>query len=234
VQTMSSMQKLILWDIDSTLLTTNGIAAEMMRESMRQLFGTSPSKERSIYAGKTDRQIILETFPNLSSDQLDRAIADFAALYTKLLREQHDELLAKAQVLAGARELLSQFHGQAYQGVLTGNISTIAQYKLEVVGLDSFIDLEASAFGSDHHERAALLPIALERAARRYGRTFDGSDVIIVGDTPNDVACGKAGGARTVAVATGIYTLEQLQACEPDLLLANLSHPETAQKILAL
>ncbi len=96
------MQKLILWDIDSTLLTTNGIAAEMMRESMRQLFGSAPSKERSIYAGKTDRQIIRETFPHFSSEQIDRAIADFTELYIKLLRQQHNELLAKTRVYAGA------------------------------------------------------------------------------------------------------------------------------------
>jgi Predicted phosphatases len=228
------MQKLILWDIDSTLLTTNGIAAEMMRESMRQLFGSSPSKERSIYAGKTDRQIIRETFPHFSSEQIDRAIADFTELYIKLLRQQHNELLAKTRVYAGARELLQAFQGKAYQGVLTGNIASVARYKLEVAGLDSFIDFETSAFGSDHHERAALLPIALERAARRYGRSFQGSDVVIIGDTPNDVACGKAGGAHTVAVATGIYSLEQLQACQPDLLLADLSQPGTAERILAL
>jgi len=226
------MEKLILWDIDSTLLTTSGIAANAMREAMRQLYGASPREDRAIYAGKTDRQILLETFPDLTPDAIANEIESFGTLYLGLLHDRRADVQAQGRVLPGAREALRQLHGRAHQGVLTGNIASVAHFKLEALGLLEFLDLEASAFGSDHHHRPALLPIALERAALRYGRPFHAGNVVVVGDTPNDIACGRAGGARVVAVATGIYTLDELRHHEPDALLPSLDAPDTLAAIL--
>lgn len=227
------MQKLILWDIDSTLLTTSGIAAAAMREALHQRYGSAPGEDRSIYAGKTDRQIILETFPHLTPDAVEHEIEAFGTIYLQLLRDRHIDVQTQGRVLPGAREALEYFHGRVYQGVLTGNIASVAHYKLETLDLLQFIDLEASAFGSDHHDRPALLPIALERAAKRYHRMFLPEDVVVVGDTPNDIACGQAGGARTVAVATGIFGADELRSYQPDLVLLSLDAPGALESILA-
>jgi phosphoglycolate phosphatase-like HAD superfamily hydrolase len=226
------VQKLILWDIDGTLLTTGGVAANAMREALAQIFGDTPVQERSSYAGKTDRQILLDALPHLSSEAVFGEFERFGGIYLDLLTRRRDDLLARSKCMPGATQTLQQLQGRAYQAVLTGNMAAIARHKLAALELLHYLDLEASAFGSDHHERPQLLPIAAQRASRRYGRSFAGADIVIVGDTPNDILCGRSGGARTVAVATGPFSVEELQACEPDVVLPNLEHPGAIAAIL--
>jgi phosphoglycolate phosphatase-like HAD superfamily hydrolase len=96
------------------------------------------------------------------------------------------------------------------------------------MGLGDILDLEAGAYGDDHYQRSRLPALAAERAARRYGQAFKAADVVVVGDTPHDVECGQAFGARTVAVASGAYTLEALRAHTPDALLPALEPLEAA------
>jgi phosphoglycolate phosphatase len=114
------------------------------------------------------------------------------------------------------------------QSVLTGNLAPVARLKLELTGLLHHFDLEVGAYGSDHHHRHELVPIAVARAERRYGRRFAGAEVVVVGDTPNDIACARAAGARAVAVATGPFTLADLAAHAPDAALPSLADPDAA------
>ena len=226
------MQKLILWDIDGTLLSTGGVAAAAMREALAQTFGSAPSEERVSYAGKTDLQILVESLPHLSVEAVQQRFDRFATVYLGLLVDRQADLMARSRVMPGVIELLRQLRGRSFQGLLTGNIATVARHKLHILGLLEYLDLEAGAFGGDHHTRPALLPIAAARAAQRYGRPFTGSDMVIVGDTPNDILCGRSGGARTVAVATGAFSLDDLRAYQPDVLLPNLADPRALEAIV--
>lgn len=222
------MHRLILWDVDGTLLSTDGIAAAAMRVAMRQVVGPSVPMERTAYAGKTDWLIIRESFPQLGADGVADRLHEFAAAYTAGLEQQREALRARSQVFPGVLALLSALQASARQAPLTGNIAAAARIKLECTDLLPMLDLEAGAYGDDHFERAALVPIAAARASERYGRAFSGQQIVIVGDTPNDIACGQANGARTVAVATGPYRADELASFAPDALLTDLRDTEAA------
>jgi phosphoglycolate phosphatase-like HAD superfamily hydrolase len=127
-------------------------------------------------------------------------------------------------VLEGAAAALERLAGAGVvQSVLTGNLQPIARIKLDLLGLSRFLDLDVGAYGSDHHRRAELAPLAAARAQRRYGRPFGGADVVVIGDTPNDIDCGRAAGARTIAVATGPFAADALRAHAPDVVLPSLA-----------
>ncbi len=223
------MNKLILWDIDGTLLYSGGVAGEAMRAAMARVYGGSVVEERHSYAGKTDQQIILETFAEREHGDLLGALEHFTAAYIEEMETRREAFLARCRVLDGVVALLERLAAcDVIQSVLTGNIAPIARVKLELMGLDRYLDLEAGAYGSDHHLRANLVPVAAGRAQRRYSRPFAGRDVVVVGDTPNDIDCGRAAGARTVAVATGPYGVEDLRSHHPDAVLPSLTDVETA------
>jgi phosphoglycolate phosphatase-like HAD superfamily hydrolase len=112
--------------------------------------------------------------------------------------------------------------------VLTGNMQKVAAMKLRLTNLLHYVDLDTGAYGSDHHQRVQLPNFALTRANQRFQPALNGSDIIIIGDTPNDIACGKAHGARTVAVATGPFSVADLTAHQPDAVLADLSDLDAA------
>ena len=107
--------------------------------------------------------------------------------------------------------------------VNTPLLEKIAKIKLDLMGLTRFLDLECGAYGSDHHRRTELAPIAAARAAQRYGRAFAGADVVVIGDTPHDIDCGRASGARTIAVATGPFSADALRAHGANIVLENLA-----------
>jgi phosphoglycolate phosphatase-like HAD superfamily hydrolase len=217
------MRRLILWDVDGTLLSTDGIAAEAMREAMRRVVGPAAPMERTTYAGKTDWQIIRESFPTLPPDTIAERLQEFGATYLSLLEARREALAARSRVFPGVIAALKALEMIGYQAPLTGNIAAVAQLKLECVGLTAYLDLAAGAYGDDHFHRPELAPIAAARAAARYGQSFHRDQIVIVGDTPHDIACGKLNGARTVAVATGPYPLEELLAHHPDAALPDLT-----------
>jgi phosphoglycolate phosphatase len=222
------MDRLLLWDVDGTLLTTDGISGQMMRAAMREVIGEVPDMPRSAYAGKTDWQIIQESFPHLSSAAVGELLARFSATYVALMEAQRAALVARSQLMAGVREVLAALDGRAAQAPLTGNIAPVARLKLEVVDLLGYFDLAVGAYGDDHYDRVRLVEFASQRSTQRYGRSFSGAALVVVGDTPNDIRCGRANGARTVAVATGAYSLAELHEHQPDALLADLSDTQAA------
>ncbi len=225
---VSFMQKLILWDVDGTLLQTGGVAAESMRLAMAQVLGPIERTDRTFYAGKTDWQIILETFPDLMPAAVLEYLQAFSAAYVAELQRRYADLQARAKVMPGVVPVLELLQPLVAQAPLTGNIAPVAQLKLDVLGLLPYLNLAAGAYGDDHHERSCLVPIAAARAQEVYGRSFTGQDIVVVGDTPNDIRCARANGARVVAVATGPYSLSELRAHQPDALLADLSDVDAA------
>jgi phosphoglycolate phosphatase-like HAD superfamily hydrolase len=218
--------KLVLWDIDGTLLYSGGVAGAAMRTALTRVYGRPSHDDRRSYAGKTDQQIILETFPDRDATELLARLPEFAAQYLALLEAQAQELAARGGALPGAAAALRHLGTlPVVQTVLTGNLQPVAALKLRLVGLTGHLQLAIGAFGSDHHQRNALPAIALQRATASLGRPFAASDAVVIGDTPNDVACGRFAGARTVAVATGPFGREELAAHAPDAILDDLTDP---------
>lgn len=221
------MKKLILWDIDGTLLYSGGVAGEAMRAAMQRVYGRESTEVRHSYAGKTDQQIILETFAELGHDALIESLGNFTATYVDELTSRRDEFLARCRVLPGVAAALERLaEEQVVQSVLTGNLQPIARIKLDLMGLSRWLDLEVGAYGSDHARRAMLVPFATGRAEQHYGHVFHGADVVVIGDTPNDIDCGRVAGARTIAVATGPFGVEDLRAHAPDVIFADLSNTD--------
>jgi phosphoglycolate phosphatase-like HAD superfamily hydrolase len=195
-----------------------------MRAAMEIVYGRASLAERHSYAGKTDQQIIIETFADRAHADLLPLIEPFTAAYLEQLGARRDELLARGYVLGGVTAALDALAGAPLvQSLLTGNLLPVARLKLELFGIAHYFDFEAGAFGSDHHIRSNLVPIAAARAAQRYGRPFGGRDVIVIGDTPNDIDCGRAAGARTIAVATGPFGVDDLRAHGADVALPDLT-----------
>jgi phosphoglycolate phosphatase-like HAD superfamily hydrolase len=118
------------------------------------------------------------------------------------------------------------------QSLLTGNLEANARMKVAAFGLDRWLDFEAGAYGSDDADRERLVPVALERVERRYGRRLDPRDVWVVGDTPRDLACARAGGARCLLVGTGRDGYERLKGIGADAVLPDLSDADAVVDLL--
>lgn len=227
------MNKLLLWDIDGTLLYSGGVASESMRRAMNRVYGEATLTDRQTYAGKTDQQIILETFPDRQPADLLGKLEEFAAAYMDELSTHHEELRLRGRVLPGVRDVLARLPKlPVIPSLLTGNMVSVARLKLQMLELAQHFNFEAGAYGSDDPSRPKLVPIAAKRASEIFGREYVGQDVVVIGDTPNDIACGKAFGARTIAVATGPFSVDDLAAHQPDAVFADLTDTEAVLKAL--
>lgn len=225
------MPTLLLWDLDETLVTTAGAGERAIVRSARKHFGVDPDLETIPYAGKTDRRIgllIRERFGLPDNPvELEAYLDGFVTFVT-------EELPASdARPLPDVPEILRAAHDSPnhHQGLLTGNLRASARAKLTPFGLWDYLPF--GAFADDALERPDLGPIALRRAAEHVGREFSPEDVFVIGDTPHDVACAHAIGARSLALATGRFSLAQLAAHEPSHLAADLQAP-SARAFLGL
>jgi phosphoglycolate phosphatase-like HAD superfamily hydrolase len=220
--------KLLLFDIDGTLLTTHGLGREAVEAALLASQGRPIPAGRVSFSGKTDPQIFRELLcAEVAAEALDAAMAAAMAAYQDEVRRRIGA--ARVVMLPGVRRLLDGLATtEATLGLLTGNLRPMAYLKLGRLGLDGFFPF--GAFGCDHEDRNALPEVAAARAEARTGRRFAGRDVVVIGDTPRDVACGRAAGAFTVAVATGQYRRDALAAHAPDLLLDSL---EDTDRLLA-
>lgn len=210
--------RLILFDIDGTLLWTDGAGRRAIHRAMLDEMGTAGPIEGYRFDGKTDPQIVRELLelaghPECSSE--DR-ISAVCRRYVTLLTAELAKPTQTTKTLHGVKELLAALEpheatGRAVVGLLTGNVEHGAALKLRAAGIDPE-RFAVGAYGSDSHQRSDLPAIAAERAARKTGRRFTGADILIVGDTPDDVACGRPMGARVLAVATGFFDAAALRA----------------------
>ena len=221
------MDRLVLFDIDGTLLSTNGSAARAFRRALVEVFGTSGPRTGYSFAGRTDPQIArdLLTFAGFTRDQIEANLPSMWPIYEANLAAELRG--TAAEPFPGAHELLDRLQPvrRSVLGLLTGNIVPGARLKLDSSGI-GFDRFRVGAFGSDHADRRELPEVAIERAADAVGHRFSGKDVVIVGDTPHDIACGEHLGVRTIAVATGSFTLEQLEECGPDHVFPDLTDTE--------
>jgi phosphoglycolate phosphatase-like HAD superfamily hydrolase len=220
---MSALEPLlILWDIDGTLIRSGGLAAEIFELALATVTGEVPL-ERVRMSGKTDPQIIAEYLAMMGVDD-PAALPAVLELAEQELAAAESLLSEQGSICAGAYELLERLStcDKVTQTLLTGNVAPNARVKLRAFGLDHFIDFDIGAYGSDHAERTNLVPIALERAERLRSLRIDPDRTWVIGDTPNDAACARAGGVHCLLVASGTYSLGELLLQSADATLVDL------------
>jgi len=218
------MATFVLFDIDGTLISTDGAGRASLDRAMEELFGIAHGFAGISFAGKTDIKIIregLEKFDLRARDDLIQILLD---RYLEHLREEVSS--GKGHVKKGVKKLLSTLRdaGDIYLGLLTGNVEAGARLKLNPFGLNEFFPV--GAFGSDSEDRNCLLPFACQRLLESTSIEMNYQRCVVIGDTPSDVECAQIHRASAIAVATGTYTLVQLQETTADLIVPDLSNIE--------
>ncbi len=216
------MSKLILFDIDGTLVLTGGAGLRALERAFERVFGLSGAFEGVEMPGRTDQVIIADALERAGLQPEAALQAQFHETYCEYIREEIRVPAATKGTMPGVRELLDVLVGRedAYLGLLTGNFVATARIKLEHFGLWHYF--RCGAYGDDAADRNHLMPVALERAGQSGVPPVANHDVLVVGDTPRDVACALAAGARPVAVATGRFDVATLQAAGAEVVFANL------------
>ena len=225
-------RKLLLFDIDGTLILTGGRAGRLMLRCVEQEAGQSLEYSVRDFVGFTDRFIIRKLLLRAGvktaevESRIDRVIDCYLQALGKVLSAPE-----AIRVLPGVTELLGELstNGEVALGLVTGNVREGARAKLSPVGLFQYFPV--GAFGDDAMERHLLPPIAIARAENHFQTRFHRKNIWIIGDSPNDVRCAKRNGLRCLAVASGVIPKEELAAMKPDALVSNLSQTEAILKI---
>jgi len=224
-------QRLVLFDIDGTLLSAGRAAREAVLAALGGIYGWAPEGERLDFSGKTDPQIVRELVSEAVGQE--RCETDLQRALDAYLDEFERRLEPGAVVtkpgVADLLERLSVTPGVVL-GLLTGNLERGARLKLEPPGLNRYFPF--GAFGSDSADRYCLPAVAIERALAHTGRRYAGKSVVVIGDSVLDVACGRSLGVRSVAVATGPTPADRLRAERPDAFLADFSDVERAMEAI--
>jgi phosphoglycolate phosphatase-like HAD superfamily hydrolase len=232
----SNGHRLVLFDIDGTLLSAGRAARESVLAALEEVFGwkadpEAPRTGRYDFSGKTDPQIVRELV--LQEVGAERCEADLERALAAYLGELRRRLTPESIVVKpGVTELLRRLAAEprAQLGLLTGNLEAGARLKLGPPGFNPYFAF--GAFGSDSADRYQLPPVAVERARFHGGREVSGKAIVIVGDSVHDVACGRPLGVRSVAVATGPTAAERLAAEKPDALLPDFSDVDAAMEAI--
>jgi phosphoglycolate phosphatase len=217
------MKRLVLWDIDHTLVDTRGVGRELSAEAFLDATGVVMLQQAAV-DGVTEPVIFRET---ARMHQLETGRAEFEA-FARALTARHvarsSELAERGCALPGAAEALSALARRAgvVQTTVTGNVRGAAQVKLAAFGLDRHLDLAVGAYGEDDEERAGLVRIAVDRAAVKYG-AMPLSDAVLIGDTPADAEAGTSCGVFTIAVASGRTPAADLRVAGADVVLDDLT-----------
>jgi phosphoglycolate phosphatase-like HAD superfamily hydrolase len=230
-----SAHRVVLFDIDGTLLRTDGVGRRAMEAAFADVLGVSGGDPTYTYDGRTDRQIVRWQLRHAGFD--DAAIeAVFDVLFARYLEHLTHELTTRpglARACAGVPDLLAHLAHEptVTLGLLTGNIRDGAARKLAAIGV-AIDDFAVGAFGCDHEDRPALPSIAQARASARLGFDVPGAQLVIIGDTPADIACGRSIGVRAIGVATGRYSVDELASHDPYATFATLE--DTARVVEAI
>ncbi len=225
--------RLILFDIDGTLIHSNRIGRAALERALREVYGGAGAVETISFGGKTDRGIVRELMlaEGWGEAEIEARLPQFyermAAAGRELFTPEH------IWPCPGVAPLLAVLAGRddVVPALLTGNIDSTVPLKLGAAGIDPGL-FRMGAYGSDSAARNDLFAIALQRAEAQLGLRIAPWDVIIVGDTPGDVGCARAGGGRAIAVATGPYSFAALHDCQPDYLFADLNDTDAVMRAL--
>ena len=217
--------KLVLFDIDGTLLLSDGAGRRAIHRALQEVFGSTGPADYH-FDGKTDPQIVRELM-RLAGHGDEHIDAQMQALFAQYIAFLHEELRSpdhRAYALPGVPALLDALERDqgVILGLLTGNLEQGAKAKLEAVGLNP-ARFRVGAYGSDHEQRPQLPAIARDRTKRQLGVDVAGDAIVVIGDTPADLTCGKSLGASAIGVATGRYSVQELSRHDPLAVFADLS-----------
>ncbi len=227
------MERLVLFDIDSTLIDARGAGGRAMRQAILEVYGVSGDLGDYSFHGRTDPAIIRDLAKMWGADgsaaapgQLERCLERYVSLLHEELGED------QVDVLPGVRDLVLALSDDArvLLGLLTGNVAEGAHAKLAPTGMLHLFAV--GAYGSDSAERSDLPLVAVDRAGRLTGRRFSGKQIVVIGDTPADIQCGAALDVATVAVATGRHSVEELAQYHPDHLFSDFRDWRTALRAI--
>jgi phosphoglycolate phosphatase len=220
------VRRLVLWDVDGTLVQYGGLGWEAFGDAFLALFGRPPSGagESIQLAGRTDPEIALEFLAVHDIRDGEVRLEEFQLALEKALAAKAAAMRERGRALPGAEEALAAVQRQpkVVQSLLTGNVRGNAVLKLATFGLDRYVDFDIGAYGSDHRDRPRLVAVARAKAKAKYGVELEPRATVLIGDTPLDVAAGQAGGARVVAVASGLFDAATLGAAGADVVLPDL------------
>ncbi len=209
------MRRLVLFDIDGTILTDRGASRSAFADALARVYGYEGDLSRYDFSGRTDPQIahMVLRDAGLLAEDIDAALTRLWEIYLEGLARNATP--GRVQVMPGIRELLGELrtHHDVVLALLTGNIEPGARLKLAGADLNDYFPF--GAFGSDSPDRTELPPIAMNRASAHVGKEFRGADVVIIGDSIYDVRCGVPYQATTIAVASGKTPAETLRAENP-------------------
>jgi phosphoglycolate phosphatase-like HAD superfamily hydrolase len=225
--------RLILFDIDGTLVSWAGIAGQVFRRALSGAAGREVSSDGYSFAGRTDPEIARDLLLRAGVDQqgigarVERVLELYLEGFSEIARQATTPVLKP-----GVRVLLDRLHTEptVCLGLLTGNVEEGANIKLGHFDVRHYF--RVGAFGSDASDRNALLPIAVERARGATGVVFAGRQIVIVGDTPRDIECARLNGAQSLGVATGPHSRAELEASGADWVFENLRDTEAVLRAL--
>jgi len=218
---------LVLWDIDHTLIETRGVGGRIYADAFRKVTGQTLA-EMPALSGRTEPVIFREALKMHDITDTGDLYPQFAAEQARGYAERMYELRRQGRALPGAADALRELarRPDVIQSVLTGNTREAAEIKLRTFGLDQYLDLDIGAYGTDDDTRANLVKIARQRATAARGITLDPTTTVLIGDTPNDVAAARDGGARVIAVATGSDSAADLAIAGADTVLDDLTQTD--------
>lgn len=245
------MERLVLFDIDCTLIDAHGAGGRAIMRAIKDVYGvegelgdyslhgrTDPGIVRDLaelwgaadpeavvgrYEGETQPQVVHDLAAQLGTPEeaIDALADDCIARYVELLAEE--VAVGHMELLPGIKELVTALAAdrRAVLGLLTGNVEDGARIKLTPTGLYPLF--KVAAFGSDSAFRPELPAVAVRRAEELVGRRFEGKEIVVIGDTPADIECGASLGVKSIAVATGRHTVDEMAAYSPDHLFSDFS-----------
>ncbi len=219
-----------LFDIDGTLIDTGGAGQRSILHMLEEEFQVSAPVEGIPTAGRTDHAIMVDLFEYFEIPNTGENRKRFETAYLKLLTEKLKE--QQGRVLPGIKSILNTLsqHTHIDLGLLTGNFEHGARQKLEHYELHHFF--EFGAYGDHHADRNDVAQEALNQIKQRHpSESVAAASIWVIGDTPSDIQCARAIGANVIAVATGVYPLEDLRDCKPDYLF---EHFEEIESLLSL
>ncbi|NMW18951.1 MAG: HAD hydrolase-like protein [Chlorobiaceae bacterium] len=216
------LKKLVLFDIDGTLLSVNSVNRRILMDALREVYGTEGSAGTHDFAGKMDSIIIYEVLHNagLSDGVIAEKFDKAKQTYIEMFRMQSKS--TDVVLMDGVRKLLDELsaHSELIVGLLTGNFEGSGRHKLLLPDINHYFPF--GAFADDGASRNELPQVAVEKAYQLTGKRFSEQNIIIIGDTEHDIACARVLNAKSIAVATGSYSTEELKKHNPHILYKNL------------
>ncbi|MEO7822144.1 MAG: HAD hydrolase-like protein [Gemmatimonadaceae bacterium] len=217
--------RLVLFDIDGTLLNSGGVGRASMQLALTEIFGSAGDPAYR-YDGKTDKQIVRDVMrlEGHTDEHIDSRMTTLIDRYLDGLRESIESRKFNVRPLEGVVEILDALEArdEVVLGLLTGNVETGARAKLSAAGIDPD-RFRVNAFGSDHEHRPQLPAIAQRRFGETLGIPVAGEKVVVIGDTPADIECGRELGARAIGVASGHYSVTDLEKHAPYAVFPSLA-----------